>query len=71
MAVFAEAAGQRLVGQQLVQARRVFLAVPPGHEKAVLAVNEPVFDAAGVEGHHRQRVAHDFQADRGNGLRPQ
>jgi hypothetical protein len=46
------------------------VAIHPRDEVAVVAVDEPVFDATGIEGDDGQRVTHDFKPDGGDGFGP-
>ena len=68
--VFAQLAGERFVAKQLLDTPSKFGAIHPWHKPAVVTVNQPFTNATSVEGDHGQTVAHGFNSDRAEGLRP-
>ena len=67
---FAQRAGQGFVTEQFLDARGKRGAIHPWHDMAVVAVNQPFLDAAGVEGYDGHAVPHRFQAHRAERFRP-
>lgn len=69
-ALLAHGAGELFVLEEAIDAGGVGFAIHPGDEVAVDVIVEPIADAAGVEGDNGECVAHDFEADGGDGFRP-
>lgn len=69
-AVLSHLAGEGFIAKQLFDALGEFLLIHPGDEKAVMTIDEPIANAACVEGDDWKAVAHDFEADGGDWFRP-
>lgn len=69
-AVFAEQFSFGFVLEEVIESGGEGIAIHPGNEVAVESLFEPVLDATGIECDDGQRIAHDFETDGGDGLRP-